>query len=444
MHFIKKKPNKEESLAKLLDEIDNQTMIYCQSPASTRKLLKSYLGLRNLEKTKDEELIEAAKWTSENYHDEWLVSVALQHGIGIHHGKLPRSLGRFMIRAFEEGKIKTLLCTSTLIEGVNTSAKNVVVYDSKLNRKSLDLFTFNNIRGRSGRMFRHFVGNIFVFDAPPQEELPFVDMPAINPGENTPSSLLINLSPENVPAFLAEKVDALFNQKYVPRDFLIRNSSIEPEHLLDTAKYLFELNVRDLDKFGWSSKPQYEDILLTSKVIWEQLGGASSARQSSMYSASMMTLWVWKLYASRNVPRFRREMINSRIERNVSPDDAVENVLSFIRGWASFNYPKYLIALNDLTNHVLLSRGLRPCNYIPFAATIEHLFQPSSFSALEEYGLPTEISEKLLNGRLFSKDDGVDVVVNNLRNKELSRFANGVFERRVIEDFQKGIGSKNG
>src|SRR5690606_5239504 len=129
-------------------------------------------------------------------------------------------------------KIKVLLCTSTLIEGVNTSAKNVVIYDSKLNRKSLDFFTFNNIRGRSGRMFRHFIGNIFVFDAPPQEELPFVDMPAINPSETTASSLLINLSPENVPTFLAEKVDNLLNQQYLPREILIRNSGIEPEYLL--------------------------------------------------------------------------------------------------------------------------------------------------------------------------------------------------------------------
>lgn len=444
LHFLAKKPDKEESLAKLLDEIDGQTMIYCQSPASTRKLLKSYLEIRKIEKSKDQELIEAAKWTSTNYHDEWLVSVALQHGIGIHHGRLPRSLGRFMIRAFEEGKLKVLLCTSTLIEGVNTSAKNVVVYDSKLNRKSLDFFTFNNIRGRSGRMFRHFVGNIFVFDAPPQEELPFVDMPAINPGDATPSSLLISLSPENIPPSLAAKVDALVNQKYLSVDILKQNSGIEPEYLLDTAKYLFELDIRSLERFVWSSKPQYDDILLTSNIIWEQLGGAASARQSSMKSAKMMTLWVWKLYASRNVPRFRREMILNQIDRNVSPDDAVENVLSFIRGWASFNYPKYLIALNELTNHILQSRGLRPCNYVPFAATIEHLFQPSSFSSLEEYGLPTEISEKLLNSRLFSKEDGLDVVVDNLRNKELGGFADGVFERRVIEDFQKGIGSKNG
>lgn len=444
LHFLSKKPSKEESLANLLDEIDGQTMIYCQSPTSTRKLLKSYLEIRNIEKSKDQELIEAAKWTSTNYHDEWLVSAALQHGIGIHHGRLPRSLGRFMIRAFEEGKLKVLLCTSTLIEGVNTSAKNVIVYDSKLNRKSLDFFTFNNIRGRSGRMFRHFVGNIFVFDAPPQEELPFVDMPAINPSDATPSSLLINLSPENIPPSLAAKVEVLVCQKYLSVDILKRHSGIEPEYLLDTAKYLFELDIRSLESFVWSSKPHYDDILLTSNIIWEQLNGAASARQSSMLSAKMMTLWVWKLYASRNVARFRREMIFNQIERNISPDDAVENVLSFLRGWASFNYPKYLIALNELTNHVLQSRGLRPCNYVPFAATIEHLFQPSSFSSLEEYGLPTEISEKLLNGRLFSKDDGLDAVVNNLRNKELGSFADSVFERRVIEDFQKGIGSKSG
>jgi hypothetical protein len=445
LHFLEKKPNKEESLATLLDEIDGQTMIYCQSPASTRKLLKSYLELRNIEKAKDEELIEAARWTSKNYHDKWLVSVALQHGIGIHHGRLPRSLGRFMIRAFEEGKLKVLLCTSTLIEGVNTSAKNVVIYDNKLNQKPIDFFTFNNIKGRSGRMFKHFIGNIYVFDAPPKEELPFVDMPAINPNEKTPSSLLINIPQENIPVCLTEKVAALVNQQHLPRDILINNSGIEPEFLIGTTKYLLALGVNELNKFIWSSKPQYDDILLTSGIIWEHLGGSAPAKKSSIYSAKMMAWWIWELYKSQSVPRFRRKMIDNQINndtKSILPDDAVENVLAFIRGWASFNYPKYLIALNQLTNHVLLSRGLSPCNYIPFAATIEHLFQPSSFSALEEYGLPTEISEKLLNNRLFNKDDGFDVVVHNLRNQDLRGFADGEFEKRVIEDFQMGIGAR--
>lgn len=442
LHIVSKKPNREEALANLLDTIGGQTMIYCQSPASTRKLLKSYLDLREVELSSDEELIEAARWTAENYHDQWLVSVALQHGIGIHHGRLPRSLGRFMIRAFEEGKLNILLCTSTLIEGVNTAAKNVIVYDNKLNKKSLDFFTFNNIRGRSGRMFRHFIGHVFVFDEPPQEDLPFVDMPAINPTDTTPSSLLIQLANDDVPYSLRKKVDKLLKQDILPVDILKNISSIEPEFLLDTATHLIDMDVRELTKCSWSSRPTYEDILLSSNIIWEHLGGKSSARQSSMYSASMMTLWIWKLYSKRNVSLFRKEMIQSQIERNNQPDEAVENVLAFLRGWASFNYPKYLMALSDVANYVLTKRGLRGCNYSPFAVSIEHLFQPTSFSALEEYGLPTEISEKLLKYNLFNKDDELESVVNALRNSELNSFADGVFEKRAIEDFQQGIGSK--
>ena len=439
LHQVSDKPNKAEALAKLLDEVEGQTMIYCQSPASTRKLLKEYLDLRSIVVSNDEELIQAAKWTATHYHDQWLVSVALQHGIGIHHGRLPRSLGRFMVRAFEEGKLKILMCTSTLIEGVNTAAKNVIVYDSKLNNKSLDFFTYNNIRGRSGRMFRHFIGHVYVFKAPPQEELPFVDIPAINPTDTTPSSILIQLSPEQIPDSLKEKVNRLTNQQTLPIELLKKLSSVEPEYLIDTANYLLGLDVRQINQCSWSSRPVYDDIKLTSEIIWTQLGGSTAAKNSSMRSSSMMTLWIWELYKSRSVPNFRKKMIQNQITHGISPDDAVENVLAFLRGWASFNYPKYLMTLSEVANFVLTKRGLTGCNYVSFAASIEHLFQPSSFSSLEEYGLPTEISEKLLLNKLFNQDDDLDTVVNNLRNRQLSDFADGIFERRVIEDFQAGI-----
>jgi len=442
LHHVAEKPTKGEALANLLDTVDGQTMIYCQSPASTRKLLKAYLEHRAIEISKDEELIEAAKWTATHYHDQWLVSVALQHGIGIHHGRLPRSLGRFMVRAFEEGKIKILLCTSTLIEGVNTAAKNVIVYDSKLNSKPLDFFTFNNIKGRSGRMFRHFIGHVYVFKTPPQEDLPFVDIPALNPTKTTPSSLLIQLAPSDIPQLLKDKVSKFLNQKILPVELLKKFSSIEPEYLLDTAEYLLNLPVRDLSQCSWSTRPQYEDIKFSSEIIWTQLGGAGSAKQGSMFSASMMTKWIWDLYRTRSVPAFRKLMIQNQINRDTSPDDAVENVLAFLRGWASYNYPKYLITLSEIANYVLTKRGLKGCNYLMFAASIEHLFQPNSFSSLEEYGLPTEISEKLLANKLFGKDDDLDVVVNSLRTNKLSGYANGVFERRLIEDFQYGIGVK--
>ena len=445
LHQVSKKPNKEEALANLLDTVDGQTMIYCQSPSSTRKLLKKYLQLKLVELTIDEELIQAANWTAKHYHNQWLVSVALKHGIGIHHGRLPRSLGRFMIRAFAEGKLRVLLCTSTLIEGVNTTARNVILYDNKLNNKPLDFFTFNNIRGRSGRMFRHFIGHVYIFDPPPQEELPFVDMPAINPTKNTPSSLLIQLSPEDIPEFLREKVDKLLKQDMLPIALLKQFSSIEPEYLLDTANYLLSLDIRELKKFSWSNRPVYEDIKLTSEIIWNQLGGANSAKHSAMRSAGMMSFWIWELYKTRSVSRFRQIMIKNQIEyekKPKSPDDAVEDVLAFLRGWASFNYPKYLTALSEIANNVLTKRGLTGCNYLVFAISIEHLFQPNSFSTLEEYGLPTEISEKLLAKKIFNEDDDLDRVVDALRKQELSDFGDGIFEKRVIEDFKNGIGGR--
>lgn len=442
LHQVKKLPSQEEAFANLVDKLSGPTLVYCKSPNSTRALLKDYLHLRDIPISDDIELVEAAEWTAANYHQDWLVSVGLKHGIGIHHGRLPKSLARFMVRAFEEKKIKLLLCTSTLIEGVNTVAQNVIVYDNVLNQKKLDFFTFNNIRGRSGRMFKHFVGNVYLFAPPPQEDLPFVDIPAIAPNEHTPSSLLIHMDSVELPPLAQAKVDLLVSQQVLPLELMRKLSSIEPEFLIDTTKYLFSLDVRQLRAFCWSSRPQYEDIKITSEVIWEQLGGKTAAKKSAVLSAAMMTKWLWDLYKSQSVRKFRIDAIKSQIAFGRSPDVAVEEVLAFLRGWASFNYPVYLSALGELVTFVLSKKGFGSNNYVPFAATIEKLFQPNSFSTLEEYGLPTEISERLLNSRLFEKDDRLDTVVDRLRARDITKFASNTFEKRVIEDFQEGIGKK--
>lgn len=440
---LSKKPNKDEALARLLDDIEGQTLVYCQSPSSTRKVLAKYLELREVPVTTNAELLEAADWTSKNFHEEWLVSVALKHGIGIHHGRLPRSLARFMVRAFERGLINILLCTSTLIEGVNTSAKNVVVFDNKLggNTKKhlLDFFTFNNIRGRSGRMFEHFIGNVYYFDAPPQEELPFVDIPAINPTEATPSSLLIQMSEPDIPESLKPKYQDFRSNSFIEFEKLRAMSGIEPELVIDTARYLYELPIQKLIAFSWSNKPQYDDLKITSEVIWEYMGGSVAAKRAAIYSHKMMTFWLWDLYRSRSVSKFRRQMIVSQIQNGKKPDDAVENVLAFLRNWASFNYPKYLSSLNEVANVVLLKRGVPEANYIPFAAQIEHLFQPTAFSTLEEYGLPSEIAQSLADRKVFSGQDSLDAIVNSLKRPDLTRFGSTQFEKGMIDDFQVGI-----
>jgi replicative superfamily II helicase len=106
-------------------------------------------------------LTAAADWVGREYHPRWSFVDALERGISIHHGGIPRALSQLNIALFNEGILPFLICTSTLIEGVNTAAKNVVVYENKIATAKLDFFTFNNIKDRSGRMFHHFLGNVF-------------------------------------------------------------------------------------------------------------------------------------------------------------------------------------------------------------------------------------------------------------------------------------------
>ena len=53
---------------------------------------------------------------------------------------------------------------------MNTSAENVIIWANKNGRPSLNDFTYKNIVGRGGRMFRHFIGKIHLFEAPPVDK----------------------------------------------------------------------------------------------------------------------------------------------------------------------------------------------------------------------------------------------------------------------------------
>jgi hypothetical protein len=56
----------------------------------------------------------------------------LRQGIAFHHGALPRHLSSAIVDAFNNRTVRYLFCTSTLIEGVNTNAENIILFDKKV------------------------------------------------------------------------------------------------------------------------------------------------------------------------------------------------------------------------------------------------------------------------------------------------------------------------
>lgn len=94
------------------------------------------------------------------FTNKWILIKALKCGIGIHHGLIPKYIQKEIINLFNQGLINILISTTTITEGVNTSAKNLVVLHSKKGSKDLKKFDAKNIAGRAGRFGYHYSGRV--------------------------------------------------------------------------------------------------------------------------------------------------------------------------------------------------------------------------------------------------------------------------------------------
>lgn len=149
----------------------NQAIVYCLYPAGTEKYAKQYSEYFKTQVVPNNDLRQFIDHIKRNYNfkvgvsnysvNNWDFLDALQNQVGVHNGKLPKYFQREIIRLFNDGAMSTLFCTSTIVEGVNTNAKTVVVYNNPSGKTDEGKrFLLLNINGRAGRYLHHFIGNI--------------------------------------------------------------------------------------------------------------------------------------------------------------------------------------------------------------------------------------------------------------------------------------------
>ncbi len=157
---------KSSALLEVLETTTGKTLIYAGTYTHIDKvanlLISSQRPLRN-------SLLDSfSEWLSIHYDTNWKLTKLIKRGCGIHNGSLHRSLSQLQIHMFEDqAGLKNIISTSSIIEGVNTSAENVVIWRNKNGQANLTDFAYKNIIGRGGRMFKHFVGQIYILEPPP-------------------------------------------------------------------------------------------------------------------------------------------------------------------------------------------------------------------------------------------------------------------------------------
>lgn len=417
----------QETLIELCRALAQPTIIYCSSPKRVNEVAAALVDAGVGDDTPG--LQPVVDWASAEFHPDWVLCKGLARGIGIHHGRLPRSLAQYVVQLFNEEKIGILICTSTLIEGVNTKAKNVVIYDNAIARQKIDFFTFNNIKGRSGRMFEHFIGHVYLFSDPPQEELPFVDLPLLTQDGQSPTSLLVQIDNDDLKPPAALRVQPFLDQEVLSMAVIRENTAVDPQSQVDLANALVELATVDAQKLAWTGMPQYKQLEFACELIWQYL--VSQGRLHGVSSGRQLTFLTWQLQRNNSVSDRVLEALKPSRYAAQSPDEAVERVLQFDRSWAGFELPRLLMALSRIQVHVLSSRGIPTGNYAFYSTQLEACFRPPIVGALDEYGIPPSLGEKLVP--VLGITDDLDLALDQLRSIDLNSLSVEPFEFEVLQ-----------
>lgn len=100
-----------EGTVHLCKELGDSTIVFCRSPGRVIEIA-SRLIEAGIASSNDQAQL-ASDWTGRQYNPEWHYTRAIAHGIGVHHGTIPRSLAYWSVKAFNEGWLNFLLCTTT-------------------------------------------------------------------------------------------------------------------------------------------------------------------------------------------------------------------------------------------------------------------------------------------------------------------------------------------
>lgn len=456
----------EDDIFKTLDSLNEQTLIYCSSPSTARHLAFGYCTHLKLNGTACIPDLPLVGWINDNLSYRWSLAKCLQYGIAVHDGAMPKHITSSTIRYFNEGKIEFLFCTNTIIEGVNTSAKNVIYYDDKIGKRKIDYFDYSNIKGRAGRLMEHFVGRIINLKKPPKATLTKVDFPFYEQNPIT-SEVLVNLEEDDVKNINDNiaRYNAFKSQDPELQEILKRNGvSIEGQ------QQILKTLMSDL------AIPQKRHL-----IIWSQIDGRLYDRVKYIFSLCWNSLstederksfgsqgWVVNKIVGSCFQTSIGQMIDNEIEYNAKeiakkenfsyttveavfvqyPDEmqarvdcAIEKLFALQKNWLQYRAPKWINVVDSLQKYACSKLGLHIGDYSYVAEMIENEFIQSGLRILLEYGIPYSAIGKIqiimrshgINVNQVSEDKAIELIIKHRQDfsKYLSEYEMDILNRAL-------------
>ncbi|ECK2571425.1 MULTISPECIES: DEAD/DEAH box helicase [Campylobacter] len=427
---------KEEKILEIVKK-DEKTLVYTQSQNSIKTVCK--ILTKNIIIEKSNALLENfVKWLSIHYGEYYLNDI-LKVGVGIHHGKLHRCLSQLQVRLFEEkDSLKTIVSTSSLIEGVNIPAKNLILWDKKNGSKKINHLTYKNIIGRSGRMFKYFIGEVYLFESPNEDD----NQEKILDVEIKSESLSINDEinneiPDNIQAEVKnnqlEIIKLIGKDKFnlLKKETLLKNDLeviIKIIQILQSEDFNYEI-------FTYLFNDEPDKWYILSKIASIREFHCNNINNTSNINNIELVKKLSQNW-TKPLPKLIKDM-------GIDLDDFFK-----FENHVAFKIASLFSDINTLQKILYPEKGV---DISSFVTKLSNVFLPSVVYTLEEFGLPRIISKKLHECGFINfenkeltleqaldkfKEHTADDIINILKEKNLY----DDFEDYILNYFYDGLG----
>ncbi len=425
--------SKNTKLIELITQHKNEkTLIY----AGTYREIDSVSELikNNIEKKYAQKLEQFSTWLGKNYDENWNLTHIVKKGVGIHNGRLHRSLSQIQIKLFEdEDGLDNMVSTSSIIEGVNTSAQNVIIWKNRNGKRKLNSFTYKNIIGRSGRMFKHFVGNVYLLDKPPVED---------------EIQLSIDFSEKSIPDvdeveyrhdLTQEQITKIIEHK--EKMYQMLGKEVYNELIKENV---FQSEREDVEKIALD--------MINNPISWNGLAHLNSSYDqwdNPLYKVMSLKIQNWDTQHRKFVSFIKYLSFNwvhsiPNLLEHLSKYGIDINLFFQLERNASFKLSALLSDINILQRIIFKDKNL---DISPFVSKLSHAFLPSVVYQLEEYGLPRILSKKIDNAGIIDftdKEINIHLIIDKFNELGIDYIKDGVttfdeFDLYILDYFYDGI-----
>ena len=231
-------------------------IIYCSGRDKAVEMARIYAC--SLPYLENNVLDEVAKDIKDEIHADYYLADIIRKGIAYHVGYLPLHIRTKIEELYRDRKIKTIFCTSTLIEGVNLPADNLIIISCRIGSKgNMNQVEFRNLLGRVGRIEYNLYGNVFIIRDS-------------NMGEKTIKDLLVKeVKKQEIALTTQLSIEA---KQYIINQFLNGTSQLDqlpgqkPDEY-DMMRKTGLILLNDITRNRYSVvKKQFDDLLDSHKI----------------------------------------------------------------------------------------------------------------------------------------------------------------------------------